>query len=275
MKRTYFFILICLCMTTQLFAQSTRSTIILIHGGWHGAWCWNKVMPLMKEKGLPVLAIDLPGHGADKTPTGSVTLDDCVNRVVEACNKVKGRVVLLGHSSGGVVIAQAAERLTPSKITSLIFLDAFMPLNGESVFSLVEKYQSKPDGNKGATLAESMVISPDQKSSTLNPDKVQELLYHDCSEADAAFAISKLGAEALAPQMTPVQITDTNYGVIPKYYILCTDARDFDKTKIAFNVPCKKIYRLKSSHSPFFSMPESLVAILEEIHKQPDIAVVQ
>lgn len=262
-------------MTTQLSAQLTHSTFILVHGGWHGAWSWNKVIPLMKEKGLQVLALDLPGHGADNIATGTVTLDDYVNKVVEACNKVKGEVVLLGHSSGGVVIAQAAERLTPSKVTSLIFLDAFMPLNGESVFSLVEKYQNKPHGNKGAALAESMIISPNRKSSTLNLDKVQELLYHDCSEVDVAFAKSKLGAEPLAPQMTPVQVTDMNYGIINKYYILCNDARDFDKTKIAFNVPCKKIYRLKSGHSPFFSMPESLVAILEDIHKQPDIAVVQ
>jgi pimeloyl-ACP methyl ester carboxylesterase len=229
----------------------------------------------MKEKGFKVIAIDLPGHGDDKTPAASVTLNDYVNRVIEVANKVDGKVILLGHSSGGSVIAQAAELLTPEKVSSLIFLDAFMPLNGESVFSLLEKYPNKPDGNKGAALAESMIFSADKKTSTLNLDKVQELLYHDCSEADVAYAKSKLGAQPLAPQATPVSVTDKNYGVIPKYYILCTDAKDFDKTKIASNVPCKKIYRLKSSHSPFFSMPEQLVVILDDIHKQSTVAVVQ
>lgn len=255
-------------MSTQTFAQPPFATFILVHGGWHGAWCWSKVAPLMQEKGLKVVAIDLPGHGDDKTPAATVTLNDYVNKVIETANQTDGNVILLGHSSAGTIIAQAAERLTYEKVSGLIFLDAFMPLNGESVFSLVEKYPNKPDGNKGAALAESLVFSPDHKTSTLNLDKVQELLYHDCSEADIAFAKSKLGAQPMAPQVTPVSTTDKNYGAISKYYILCTDAKDFDKTRIASNVPCKKIYRLKSSHSPFFSMPDQLVAILDDIHKQ-------
>jgi pimeloyl-ACP methyl ester carboxylesterase len=55
-------------MTTQLFTQPASPTFILVHGGWHGAWCWNKVLPLLKEKGVNAIAIDLPGHGEDKTP---------------------------------------------------------------------------------------------------------------------------------------------------------------------------------------------------------------
>jgi hypothetical protein len=71
----------------------------------------------------------------------------------------------------------------------------------------------------------------------------------------------------MATQITPVSVTEKAYGAIPKYYILCTEAKDFDKTMISTNVHCKKIYRLKSSHSPFFSMPDDLVKILEDIYK--------
>jgi pimeloyl-ACP methyl ester carboxylesterase len=273
MKRIYLFTLVSLLMTTQLFAQTTSPTFILVHGGWHGAWCWNKVLPLLKEKGIKAIAIDLPSHGEDKTPVASVTFDDYVNKVVDAANSVEGSVILLGHSSSGIPIAQAAERLTLEKVSSLVFLDAFMPQNGETVFSLVEKYPNKPDGNKGAALAESLIFSADKKSTTLDLDKVRELLYHDCSEADVAYAKAHLGAQPMATQLTPVSVTEKNYGVIPKYYILCTDAKDFDKTKISTNVPCKKIYRLKSSHSPFFSMPDKLVEILGDIYKQSTLAV--
>ncbi|HZH36952.1 MAG TPA: alpha/beta fold hydrolase [Flavisolibacter sp.] len=262
-------------MTTHLFTQPASPTFILVHGGWHGAWCWNKVLPLLKEKGVNAIAIDLPGHGEDKTPVASVTLDDYVSRIVEAANSIEGRVILLGHSSGGIPIAQAAERLALDKVTSLVFLDAFMPQDGETVFSLVQKYPSKANGNKGAALAESLLFSADKKSTTLKLDNVQELLYHDCSETDVAYAKAHLGAQPMATQTTPVGVTEKVYGAIPKYYILCTKAKDFDKTMISTNVDCKKIYRLKSSHSPFFAMPDELVKILEDIYKQSSVAVTQ
>ncbi|GAB3227979.1 hypothetical protein GCM10027423_64650 [Spirosoma arcticum] len=64
---------------------------------------------------------------------------------------------------------------------------------------------------------------------------------------------------------TPVTVTDAHYGVIPKVYILCTQAKDSDKSSLVQNVPCQKVYELASSHSPFFSMPERLAAILHEL----------
>ncbi len=255
-------------LATDLFSQSAKPSFVLVHGGWHAAWSWNKVVPLLQNKGYTVVAPDLPGHGSDSAPTATVTLEDYVNRVVEVARQQNGPVILVGHSSGGTVIAQAAELLGTQKVASLIFLDAFMPLNGESVISLVQKYPSNSEGTSGAALAESQIFSSDQKTSTLNLDKVQELLYHDCPANDVAFAKSRLGPQPLATIVTPVTVTDQRYGIIPKYYILCTEAKDFDKTRIASNVPTKQIYRLKSSHSPFFSMPVQLVTILDEVYQK-------
>jgi len=266
MKHLFLLILSTLIMIAKLEAQLVQPTFILVHGGWHGAWCWYKVVPLMKEKGFSVIAIDLPGHGSDQKEPATVTMDDYVKKVLSVANSTGGAVVLVGHSSGGTVIAQAAELLTPKKVAGLVFLDAFMPLDGESVFSLVQKFPSEP--GRGAALAENMIVSADQKTTTLNLDKVDDLLYHDCSAEDKALAKMKLGAQPIAPQATPVSVTEKNYGSIPKFYIQCTEARDFDKSKLAGNVPCKKVYHLKSSHSPFFSMPENLVALFENIVRQ-------
>jgi len=260
-------------MTTQLFTQTPGPTFILVHGGWHGAWCWNRVLPLLREKGIKAMAIDLPGHGQDSTPIATVTFEDYVNKIIDATNSVQGPVILLGHSSGGTPIAQAAEWLTSGKVASLVFLDAFMPRNGETVFSIVEKYPNKPDENTGATLAESVILSPDKKSSTLDLDKVQELLYHDCSEADVAFAKANLGAQPMITQLTPVSVSEENYGAIPKFYILCTEAKDFNKTQISTSVACKKVYNLQSSHSPFFSMPDKLLQKLNDIYEQSMVIV--
>lgn len=260
-------------MAADSFSPSSDSTFILVHGGWHGAWCWNKVVPLLKAKGCKVIAPDLPGQGNDKTPPATVTLNEYVKKVVEIANEQKGKVILSGHSSGGTVIAQAAEYLSPAKVTRLVFLDAFMPLDGESVFSLVDKYQNTEDGKKGSLLSQSMIFSDDQKTCTLNLEKVQQLLYHDCRPEDVVFAKENLGGQPIAALAMAVNLTDHSYGRIPKYYILCTDAHDFDKSKVALHVPCEKIYRLKSSHSPFFSMPDKLAEILDEIQTFSDVAV--
>jgi pimeloyl-ACP methyl ester carboxylesterase len=247
-------------------ANAQSKTYILVHGGWHGAWAWKKVVPLLEAKGNKVLAIDLPGHGEDKTPAGSVTLQDCVQKVVEVANSQSGKVILVGHSMAGVIIAQAAEELGKEKVAKLVFLDAFMPRNGESVFALAGKaaQQAKPVSNSQPvpSLQESMIFSEDQKASTLKPENVTALFYHDCSKKDIAFAKSQLGRQPMAVLATPVNVTDSRYGAVPKVYILCTKAKDLDKSSIANNVPCEKVYTLASSHSPFFSMPEKLAAIL-------------
>lgn len=273
MKRIFLFSLIIVIMTTQILAQAKQPTLILVHGGWHGAWCWQKVLPLLRNRNIPVQAIDMPGQGADTTPVASISFADYVQRIVAAANQTEGPVVLLGHSSGGTPIAQAAEILGPEKVAALIFLDAFMPRDGESVFSLVDAFQNKSKAPGDQGLATSLQFSADQKITTLKPDKVQQLLYHDCSPEDIAFATAHLGPQPLAPQATPVQLSDKSYGVIPKYYILCTEAKDFDKSGIATHVPCRRIYKLPSSHSPFFSMPDKLVAIIGDVYTQVHQAV--
>lgn len=94
------------------------STFVLIHGGWHGAWCWDRVAPLLEQGGHEVVSFDLPGHGEDRTPSVEVTLEGYTDRVVEALDALSEPVVLVGHSLGGTAISQAAER-RPEKIEKL------------------------------------------------------------------------------------------------------------------------------------------------------------
>ena len=67
---------------------------LLIHGASHGAWCWEKVTPLLEAKGHLVRAIDLPGHGNDKTPRNTVTLADYTEAVLDA---LEPDTILVGH----------------------------------------------------------------------------------------------------------------------------------------------------------------------------------
>src|SRR5690242_8929821 len=97
------------------------SRFVLVHGAWHGAWCWDKVVPLLEIKGHSAHAIDLPGHGRDLTPTAEVTLERYVERVCQALVAEPEPAVLVGHSMSGMVITQAAERC-PEHIQMLVYL---------------------------------------------------------------------------------------------------------------------------------------------------------
>jgi pimeloyl-ACP methyl ester carboxylesterase len=267
MNRIYFLTFLLLTMISSAFSQAGK-TYILVHGAWHGAWCWYKVVPLLEAKGNKVMAFDLPGHGDDTTRQENITLADYVNKLVSIANAQKGPVILVGHSMAGVVISQAAEALGVDKVSALIYLDAFLPRNGESLFSLVEMVlkQLPPNNAQHPTLVESIIPSPDHRTNFIKPGTAEQVFYHDCSEDDKKFAIARLSKQPVAPLATPVHVTDSIYGSIPKYYILCTEGKDLDKTCLSTHVFCKKVYKLASSHSPFLSMPEKLVEILSEIN---------
>ncbi|QJW89468.1 alpha/beta fold hydrolase [Spirosoma taeanense] len=262
-------LLLLMAALVQTILRAQSKTYVLVHGGWQGAWCWKKVVPLLEANGNRVVAIDLPGHGDDKTSPAMVTLDDYTKKVVQVANAQTGPVILVGHSMAGVAIAQAAELLGKEKVAKLVFLDAFMPKNGESVFALAAKAEelNKAAGKPapGPSLSQCLLLADDRMTSVVDPVRVAQLFYHDCSADDVAFAKAHIGPQPMACLGTPVHVTDAQYGAIPKVYILCTQAKDLDKRSIAKHVPIQKMYTLASSHSPFFSMPEKLVAILQAL----------
>jgi pimeloyl-ACP methyl ester carboxylesterase len=96
------------------------SQFLLIHGAFHGAWCWHKAIPELEKHGHGAQAIDLPGQGQDQTPLGNVTLDTMVDRIVTALTTLAGPVVLVGHSLAGMVISATAEK-APDRIKTLVF----------------------------------------------------------------------------------------------------------------------------------------------------------
>lgn len=250
-------------MTHNNFSQPGKK-YILVHGAWHGAWCWDKVIPLLQAKGHTAIAIDLPGHGRNMEHRWDIGLEDYVNEIVKTVLDQKEPVVLVGHSMSGIVISQAAEKLGGDKISALVYLDAFLPKSGDSLFSLVEATlkQLPPGASRKPLLADNIIVAEDRRTNWVNPDLAAQIFYHDCSEEDQQFALARISKEPIAPLATPLHLTDDVYGAIPKYYILCTESQDMDKTFLSTNVPVKKVYTLASSHSPFFSQPEALVDLV-------------
>ena len=213
----------------------------------------------MTGKGYKVIAIDLTGHGKDTTNPATISFTDYVNKVTDVAKSIEGQVILVGHSMGGTVISQAAENLGTAKVYKLVYLDAFLPKNGESVSSLAGMIEAAlPKDSTRITIGRGLMVAADRKTSTFKPEIADILFYHDCSEADKAFAHQNLNRQSFAPLGTPVKVSDNIYGAIPKVYILCTESKDLDKSILPTRVPCEKLIKLKSGHSPFFSMPEKL-----------------
>jgi pimeloyl-ACP methyl ester carboxylesterase len=236
---------------------TTISTYVLIHGAWHGGWCWDKVVPLLREAGHDALAPDLPGHGADKTPIADISLDTYVSKVGEVLRAATEPVILVGHSLGGVSITQAAEAM-PERIRCLVYLTAFLLVDGQCVRDiLVSDPESSIHANR--------LTSEDGTTSTVRETALREVFYADCSEADVARARSLLVPEATAIPRTPVRTTPENFSRVPRVYIECLRDRAITvgaQRRMHEALPCRNVFSLDTSHSPFFSAPEALVAHL-------------
>lgn len=232
------------------------STYVLVHGAFHGAWMWDKVVPLLQAKGHRVVTLDLPGHGEDRTLPAAVTLQAYVERVCEAIDKESDQVILVGHSMGGMVISQVAEN-RPEKVKSLVYLAAMLPHNGESLFQLNQ-------GDKYA-LPLPVSISEDQTYLLLDVSRIKDNFYGECSDEDVAFAQAKLCRQPLAPFITPVQLSEERYGSIPRKYISTSKDRALSiefQRELQERTHCQEVVTIDSDHSPFFSHPDELVAAL-------------
>ncbi len=232
-------------------------TYVLIHGGWHGAWCWDKVVSLLEKEGHTVVAPDLPGHGEDKTPIPEVTLQAYADRVCEVVNAQSEPVILVGHSMGGVAITQAAENC-PDNVQKLVYLSAFLLQNGEF---LLQRAQEDTE----SLVLPNMVMAEDESYATLKDEGIKLAFYADCSDEDVERAKSLLVPEAIAPVTTPVNTTDENFGRIPRVFIECLQDKANTPSmqkKLYTNLPCEKVISLDTSHSPFFSRPKELVDYL-------------
>ena len=238
-------------------------TFILVHGSWHSAWNWHKVVPILEKQGHRTLAVDLPGMGRDKTPIQDVTLSLSVKKICNLIDSVEGPVILVGHSKNGVVISQAAE-YRAHRIEKLIYLAAYLIPNGETqaAYSALDKE---------GVLKPYVTHFPETRSHTLQPVIYKEGLYHDCPEDITEMAKLILSHEPVATGITALQLTEENYGRVPRYYIECTADRavtPFIQKKMYTEMPCVKVYQMPTSHSPFFSRPDELCALFMEIAQE-------
>ena len=231
---------------------------VLVHGAWHGAWAWYKTKTQLEKLGHTVTTVELPSHGIDHTSPETVTLDDYVDRVAEAVDEAGEPVVLVGHSLAGIVISMAAEA-RPGAVEKLVYLAALLLEDGQSVLDIIAL---APD----APLVANMI--PGDGVMDVNREAAADLFYNLSPPTDITLAASLMVPNPLLPMVTPISVTEENFGSVPRYYITTTEDNTIpsDMQTYMYTVtPCEAVFTIHSDHSPFFSRPRELSSILERI----------
>lgn len=234
------------------------SNFLLIHGAAHGAWCWRDVIPELTALGHTAHAIDLPGHGQDKTPYSEVTLDGYADAVVDALD---APAIVVGHSMGGYPITLAAER-APEKVQMLIYLCAYVPKPGLSLSQMRMEAPYQP-------LLPHIRMTEDKKGWTVPRADLHDLFYHDCPPGTVDYAAENLCVQATQPTSVPVEISDRSAHV-PRRYIRCADDRTIPpeyQVTMTQDWPADHVVTMDCAHSPFFAKPRDLAAILHDFAK--------
>lgn len=235
--------------------MSSPATFLLVHGAWHGAWCWEAAARSLRESGHRVVAPDLPGMGDDPTPLASLTFDDWIDRIVELIDRIDGPVILVGHSRGGIVISQVAEHC-PDRIARLVYLSAFLVPDGATLEEIAAPAIA------GSGLAEA--LQPGDGVFGVDGARAAAFFFGGCSDEVAAAASARLCPEPVFSMTTPLRLGGA-FASVPRAYIECTRDAVLPlsmQRSMRIALPCDPVLELPSDHSPFLSMPDRLAELL-------------
>lgn len=230
------------------------ASFLLIHGSWHGAWCWERMLPRLRDAGHEALAIDLPAHGEDRTPAWRVGLGRYARTIAAAAGPLSVPPILVGHSMGGMAITQAA-RSAPDRFAGLIYLCAFVPRTGDRVLALT----------RGDVSVIPASTSVGFGRIHFRPERATEAFYGACTPEDAAWATARLRPDPAAPLLQALSGPDTR---LPRAAIFCSEDRaiSLDRQRsMAARAGVERTELLETDHSPFLSTPDALAETLDRL----------
>ena len=230
---------------------------ILVHGAWHGAWCWERAVAALAADGISAVAIDLPGHGNDPGPMGDLHGDAA--HVAAVLDALGGPVVLVGHAYGGAVITEAGSHRA---VSHLVYLAAFALDDGESCGDVASReaasagisHQGRPD------LAAGYVPGPGG-TVTLARDVARACFYQDCDPGTAAWAVARLGPQPLISlQQQPYAVA---WRTKPSTYVVCADDQAIHPgLQRILAGRCITAVEWPTGHAPFLARPDLVAGLL-------------
>jgi pimeloyl-ACP methyl ester carboxylesterase len=224
------------------------ATFVLVHGAWHGGWCWRRVSHLLRGAGHAVHTPTLTGLGERAhllTPV--VTLETHIQDILGLLSyEDLAQVILVGHSYGGMVITAVANEAA-GRLAHLVYLDAFVPADGQALGDLAPL----PPRREGADWR----IPP--------PPGDFGVTAHE----DIQWLHAKLGDQPLATFIQPVRLTQPGVPTPPRTYIYCTEKGGEDAIFGSFARRCRsaqgwRYAEVHSGHDVMITAPEELASHL-------------
>lgn len=236
---------------------------VLIHGSWHGGWCFDEVAALLRAAGHTVIAPTLPGMGGDEAQLRAVTLQGWGDFAAAQCRALKEQlggapVVLGGHSRGGIVVSTAAEA-DPTAMDALVYICAMMLPDGMSraAFKALEE----------PTPAFDALISKvhDGAGTVVDPALAGPVFAQLSPPELVAAALPRLLSEPHGPRSEPLRLTAERWGSLPRTYVECTQDRTIpiaSQRLMQQLSPGARVVTLESDHSPYLCAPQALADAL-------------
>ncbi len=277
--------------------MTTRETpVLLLHGFWHGAWCWSEVLARLTAAGTRALAVDMAGHGlrarrpaapmarpfdpaalaAEPSPAAA-DLDEAAALFTAQAHSLGGGapVTAVAHSMGGNVLTRAVQD-APGLFAHAVYVTAFMPASGVPAAAYIFAPENEGDLVQVAMVADPAAIGG-LRLDTASPDPAYRQLLRDAFFGDVGTDVADAAIALLTPD-APAGIaggattrTAPGWGSVPRTYVVCTRDRALqpamqrkfiELADAAFPGNPTTVHTLESSHSPFLSMPGELTDII-------------
>jgi pimeloyl-ACP methyl ester carboxylesterase len=281
-------------------SEAPSAPIVLLHGFWHGSWCWSRVAVELAARGRSSVAVDMAGHGlhaptpaavladpfdpqqfaTEPSALSGMSLADVADLLISQVEKVGGGrpCVLVAHSMGGVAATRAAQ-LAPELFAHLVYLAAYMPAAGVPVMTYAQDPQHAGGLLSAAIRADPGVVgaarihpgSADPQYRSL----LRQAFYHDVDSQVTDAAIAMLSCDAPLGLITDsTELTAQGWGSVPRTYLRCLldravplplQDRFIAEADVAFPGNPTQVADLESAHSPFLSMPDRVAGVVAAI----------
>lgn len=234
------------------------ATYVLIHGAWHGGWCWKRVARRLRAQGHEVYAPSLTGSGERKhLLSASISMDTYVQDVVNLVEYEElTDVVLVGHSAAGSIVAKAAESVH-ARLKNLVYVDAVVLPSGKSMFDVFPPQWTEGMRTSARTQGEGWCMPPEQ-------DMIFSFFASDCSDEDKQWLWRMVTPQPIKPYEDKVDLSRFYQLTLPKTYIRCTKSQAGIPRPVAEKFGMHYI-EIDAGHDPMVSQPEPLAVILAQV----------
>jgi pimeloyl-ACP methyl ester carboxylesterase len=225
--------------------------IVLVHGAWHGSWCWRRVVPLLWLAGHRVLPVTLTGLGERAHQLSpDITLGTHVDDVVTAMRAEEcSRAVLVGHSYGGLVVTGAADRLG-DEVGRLVYIDAIVPLPGEAWST---RNPPEVQADRRAAIARHGFLPPPPPAA------------FGLTGADADWVGRRQTPQPAGVYDDPLHFDAARWAARPRTFVDCTDPAlptIEPSRQLVRSQPGWEVVELATGHDPMVSEPSDLAIVL-------------